>query len=110
MDDWIWGYLLGRKKERQRHAQALAGQRYQMEQEIRAQHGLPLLPGPPVVHPTWMTTSRPTMAITGRLVRRVIVWTIVLVVVLVLLFLAFCIVYGVQHHLIYPMPRRSSGR
>ncbi len=106
MDNFGAGYVTGRRKERRRQERELAGQRYQMEQEIRGQHGLPLLPGPPVVHPTWGATSRPAVAITGRLVRRVIVWTLVLVVVLGLLFLAFAVVYGVQHHLIYPVRSR----
>jgi len=38
--------------------------------------------------------------------RRVVLWTLVLALVLVLLFLAYCIVYGVQHHLIYPAGSR----
>jgi hypothetical protein len=106
MDDWIWGYLLGRKKERRRQAQELVGMRYQMEQEIRARNGLPLLPGPAVVPPTWRATrSRPVPVVpASRLMRRVVLWTLVLALVLVLLFLAYCIVYGVQHHLIYPAP------
>jgi len=106
MDNFGAGYFAGRRKERRRQARAQIGLRYQIEQEIRAQHGLPLLPETSVVHPMWGATSRPAVAITGRLARRVIVWALVLVVVLVLLFVAFCIVYGVQHHLIYPARSR----
>jgi len=82
MNDFMTGYLLGRKKERRRIAQA----------------SMPLQPG------------RPWVTLTARGLRRLALLLVVLVGVLVLLFLAFCVVYGVQHHLIYPMPRRSSGR
>jgi len=84
----------------------LVGMRYQMEQEIRARNGLPLLPGPAVVPPTWRATRSRLVVSASRLMRRVVLWTLVLALVLVLLFLAYCIVYGVQHHLIYPAPSR----
>jgi len=107
MDDWIWGYLLGRKKERRRQAQELVGLRYQMEQEIRARNGLPLLPpqGNQALYAP-LAPGRPWITLTARGVRRVALWTLVLALALALLFAAYCIIYGVQHHLIYPAPSR----
>ncbi len=72
MNDFMTGYLLGRKKERRLLARAT----------------MPLQPGRP-----W---------ITARGVRRLALLLVVLVVLLVALFLAFCVVVGVQHGLIYP--------
>jgi hypothetical protein len=106
MDDWVWGYLLGRKKARQAHARGLAVERYRMEQEIRAQYGLP--PAPLVPQPTRPAPARAARRavgvgrITGRMVRRLILAVVLLVVLLVALFAVYAIGYGVQHHLIYP--------
>lgn len=110
MNDWLWGYLLGRKNERRRRARALAGLRYQVEQEVRAEYGLPLT-APTPIRPDGATRRTPqdrrrTLARTRRVARRVVVWGLVLLVVLVLVILAYSVAYGVQHHLIYPLPRR----
>lgn len=75
MDDWIWGYLLGRKRERQRIA--------------RAAMPLHVMPG------------RPWLTLTWRGLRRLLVWALTLLILLALLFLVFAVVYGIRHHLIY---------
>jgi len=104
MDDWVWGYLLGRKKARQAHARGLAVERYRMEQEIRAQYGLPPLPTPHHAGHRTIAPGRPWVSARG--LRRVLIALVLLAVLLVALFAVYAIGYGVQHHLIYPMPRR----
>lgn len=102
MDDVLW-YLIGRKKERRVHERALAVERYQMEQGLRAQYGMPPLPAQ--AHPRFVgPAGRPL--ITARGVRRLALVLVTLIVLMALLFAVYAISYGVQHHLIYPAPSR----
>jgi hypothetical protein len=101
VNDVIW-YLIGRKKERRIHERALAVERYTMEQGVRAQYGMP--PRSAQAHPRFVPAGRPL--ITARGVRRLALVLVTLVVLLTLLFVAFCIGYGIQHHLIYMAPSR----
>ena len=78
MNSFVVGYVLGQKKERRR----------------LARRDVPLVAG------------RPLITLMARGLRRLALLLVVLVVVLALLFVAFCIVYGVQHHLIYPAGSR----
>jgi len=99
MDDVLW-YAIGRKKERRLHERALAVERYTIEQGLRAQYGMP--PLPTQQHPGHIPIAPGRPWMTARGLRRVALVLVVLAIVLALLFLGFCIVYGVQHHLIYP--------
>ncbi len=101
MNDVLW-YAIGRKKERRIHERALAVERYQMEQGLRAQYGLP--PLPVQQHPGYLAPGRPL--ITARGVKRLALVLVVLVVLMALLFTLYAIGYGVQHHLIYPARSR----
>ncbi len=103
MNDLIW-YAIGRKKERRIHERALAVERYTIEQSVRAQYGLPPLPTPQ--HPGQRAIAPGRPWVTARGLRRLALVLVVLVLVLAVLFAAYCIVYGVQHHLIYPAPSR----
>ncbi len=103
MDDLIW-YAIGRKKERRIHERALAVERYTIEQGVRAQYGLPPLPPPQHLGQRAIAPGRPW--VTARGLRRVLIALVLLAVLLVALFAVYAIGYGVQHHLIYPMPRR----
>jgi len=101
VNDVIW-YLIGRKKERRIHARALAVERYTMEQGVRAQYGMPPLSAQ--AHPRFVPAGRPL--ITARRVKRLALVLVTLVVLMALLFVLYAIGYGIQHHLIYPAPRR----
>jgi len=101
MDDLIW-YAIGRKKERRIHERALAVERYTMEQGLRAQYNMP--PLPTHQHPGYIAPGRPW--VTARVLRRVLLAVVLLAVLLVALFAVYAIGYGVQHHLIYPIPSR----
>jgi len=103
MDDVLW-YLIGRKKERRIHERTLAVERYQMEQGLRAQYGLPPLPTQQHAGHRAIAPGRPW--VTARGLRRLALVLVVLALVLTVLFLAFCVVYGVEHHLIYPARSR----
>ncbi len=117
MNDWLWGYLMGKRKQQRRNARELAGVRYQMEQDIRARNGLPLLPPSPLMQP--LTPGRPWVSggdgrgwvrLSGRLARRAAVVAVVVVALLVLAFAALCVAYGLDHHLIYwAHPRALRG-
>ncbi len=101
MNDLIW-YAIGRKKERRIHERALAVERYQMENTLRAQYGMPPLPAQ--THPRFVPAGRPL--ITARGVRRLALVLVTLVVLMALLFVLYAIGYGIQHHLIYMAPSR----
>jgi len=103
MDDLIW-YAIGRKKERRIHERARAMERYTIEQGVRAQYGLPPLPAPQPPGQRAIAPGRPW--VTARGLRRVLIALVLVTLLLVALFAVYAIGYGVQHHLIYPMPRR----
>ncbi len=103
MNDLIW-YAIGRKKERRIHERALAGERYTIEQGVRAQYGLP--PLPMQQHPSYIPIAPGRPWVTARGLRRVLIALVLLAVLLVALFAVYAIGYGVQHHLIYPMRSR----
>jgi len=103
VNDVIW-YAIGRKKERRIHERALAVERYTIEQGVRAQYGLP--PLPPPHHPGQRAIAPGRPWVTARGLRRVLLVVVILAVLLVVLFAVYAIGYGVQHHLIYPMPSR----
>ncbi len=103
MDDLIW-YAIGRKKERRIHERALAVERYTMEQGLRAQYNMPPLPAQQ--HPGQRAIAPGRPWVTARGLRRVLLAVVLLAVLLVALFAVYAIGYGVQHHLIYPMPSR----
>ncbi len=103
MDDLIW-YAIGRKKERRIHERSLAVERYQMEQGLRAQYGLPPLPAQQ--HPGHRAIAPGRPWVTARGLRRVLLAVVLLTLLLVALFAVYAIGYGVQHHLIYPMRSR----
>jgi len=103
MDDLVW-YLIGRKKERRLHERALAVERYTIEQGVRAQYGMP--PLPMQQHPGHRAIAPGRPWVTARGLRRLALVLVVLALVLTVLFLAFCVVYGVEHHLIYPARSR----
>ncbi len=103
MNDLIW-YAIGRKKERRIHERALAVERYTIEQGLRAQYGLPPLPAPQRPGQRAIAPGRPW--VTARGLRRVLLAVVLLTLLLVVLFAVYAIGYGVQHHLIYPMPSR----
>ncbi len=102
MDGFGVGYFVGRRKEQRRNVRDLVAQRDQMEREIRAQYGLP--PLPMQQQPGYIASGRPL--ITARGLRRVLLAVVLLTLLLVALFAVYAIGYGVQHHLIYPMPSR----
>jgi hypothetical protein len=105
MDGFGAGYFVGRRKEQRKNARVLAAQRDQMEREIRAQYGLP--PPSPTTRAVPVVTARPLgRRVTGRLVRRVVLAMIIMALLFVAIFAVYAIGYGVQHHLIYPMPSR----
>ncbi len=101
MNDVIW-YAIGRKKERRIHERAMAVERYTIEQGLRAQYNMP--PLPTSHHPGYIAPGRPWVTACG--VRRAALVLVTLVVLVTLLFVAFCIIYDVQHHLIYMAPSR----
>jgi len=101
MDDLIW-YAIGRKKERRIHERAMAVERYQMENTLRAQYGLPPLPAQ--AHPRFVPAGRPL--ITARGVKRFVLVLVMLVVLMTLLLAVAIIAYGIQNHYIYMAPSR----
>ncbi len=103
MDGFGAGYFVGRRKEQRRNVRDLIAQRDQMEREIRAQYGLPTLP-PQAAGA--VPVARRGGRISGRMVWGLLLAAVILVVLFVALFAVYAIGYGVQHHLIYPMPSR----
>lgn len=103
MDGFGSGYFAGRRRERRKNARNLAAERYTMEQGLRAQYGLPALPPQPTVAVPVVRLSR---RLTGRMVRRLVFTVIFLALLFMALFAVYAIGYGVQHHLIYPIPSR----
>ncbi len=104
MDGFGAGYFVGRRKEQRRNMRVLAAQRDQMEREIRTQYGMP--PLPMQQHPGYRPKAPGRPWVTAHGLRRVALMLVVLVVLMALLFTIYAVGYGVQHHLIYPMPSR----
>jgi len=77
-------------------------ERYQMENTLRAQYGMPPLPAR--AHPRFVPAGCPL--ITARGVRRLTLVLVTLVVLMALLLAIALIGYGIQHHLIYMAPSR----
>ncbi len=99
--DWLFGYLLGRKKEREGQERHAAELRFAYVQALRSRDGLPLLPADTPLQP--ITPGRPWVALTWRGVRRLALALALLLLVFVVVFVVYAIGYGVQHHLIYPV-------